>query len=68
MLNVITTNTKMNAILDMTGFPGVIFTVALNLGKAISHIVVKGLLQLHGKLPQKNAARNEPRAAFFSQH
>jgi len=45
--NVIASNTKTKATLDMTGFTDVRFTAALNFGKALSHILVNGLLQSH---------------------
>lgn len=45
--NVIASNTKTKATLDMTGFTDVRFTAALNFGEALSHILVNGLLQFN---------------------
>ena len=44
---VIASNTKTKTTLDMTGFTDVRFIAALNFGRAISHILVNGLLQSH---------------------
>src|SRR5215470_17602812 len=45
--DVITSNPTTKATLDMIGFTDMRSTPALNFGKALSHIVVNGLLQPH---------------------
>ena len=45
---------------DMTGFPDVRFSAALNFGKALSHIVVKGLLQFPPTRKMATGTQSDP--------